>query len=93
MPSFKVAHIKEQGQDMLLFPLSGNFGLKSEADQNAVLQTLQARARGAGLPGHAVCVWEIGGRTRSIGPEAWKGYLSGLSIQWVNKQATLSIAW
>jgi hypothetical protein len=93
MPSFKVAHIKEQGQDMLLFPLSGNFGLKSPQDQTAVLATLQARAKGAGLPGHAVAVWEIGGQTHSIGPDAWRGYLSGLSMQFVMKHAKLSISW
>lgn len=93
MPSFKVAHIREQGQDMLLFPLSGNFGMKGPKDQDKVLAELQARAKAAGLSGRAVAVWEIGGRTYSVGPDPWKRFLSSISMAYVLKKVNTSIQW
>jgi hypothetical protein len=93
MPSFKVAHIHEQGQDMLLFPLDAAFGLKGPVIQDKALAELQARAHGAGLSGHAVAVWEEGNRTRSVGPKAWEAFLASLSMQFVLKRVNKTISW
>jgi hypothetical protein len=93
MPSFKVAHINEQGQDMLLFPLDPSFGLKGPVIQNNALAELQTRANNAGLAGRAVAVWEEGNKTMSIGPEPWKAFLGSLSMQYVLKRVNKSISW
>lgn len=48
MPSFKLAHIREQGQNMLLFPLDSNFGFKTSSEQNSIVEELEDRAHAAG---------------------------------------------
>ncbi len=35
MPRLKVAHLREQGQDMIIVPLDRTFGSQSRHDQNA----------------------------------------------------------
>jgi hypothetical protein len=75
MPHLKLAHIHEQGNDMLIFPLDSNFANKTSADKNATLEELQARANAAGLPGHAAAVWdEGGGRMGFFAPPRWHGF-------------------
>jgi len=58
MPTYKVAHIKEQGQDMLIFPLATGFGNQPISVQEKELGALQYRARSAGLAGSAVAFWQ-----------------------------------
>lgn len=41
MPIFKVAHINEQGIDLIITPLSSYFHYKSEAEQEEILDELQ----------------------------------------------------
>jgi hypothetical protein len=72
MPKYKVAHIREQGQDMIIFPLATSFAQKTESDQNEELGVLEFRANGAGLRGVAVAVWDAGsGRMGFRGPTQW----------------------
>ena len=54
MPRFKVAHIREQGQDMIIVPLDSTFGRKVSNDQQSITSELQARSVAAGLAGHVV---------------------------------------
>ena len=93
MPSFDVAHIHEQGQDMLLFPLANDFGLKTQAQQNAVLAELQMRARSAGLAGQAAAVWESQGRTWTLGPEPWRSFLGSIDLGFVLANVNREISW
>ena len=93
MPSFDVAHIREQGQDMILFPLDDSFGYKTSDDQRSILANLQQRARGAGLAGQAVAVWESAGLTHTLGPRPWAGFLRSLSMGAVLASVNKSISW
>jgi hypothetical protein len=83
MPSFKAAaHIRHQGQDMIIFPLSSNFGSQPVAAQEEELAALEYQAHAAGLAGHAVAVWDAGGgRTGFMGPDQWHGFLRGLNLR------------
>lgn len=58
MPRFKVAHVKEQGVDLIIIPLGSGFGSLSNSAQNAQQQELQIRANASGLAGTVVPVWE-----------------------------------
>jgi hypothetical protein len=51
MPRLQVAHLREQGQDMIIMPLDSSVGQKVRPDQNAIITELQVRARAAGLAG------------------------------------------
>jgi hypothetical protein len=93
MPRFKVAHLHEQGQDMVVVPLDGAFGSKSESDQRAALDELQAHSDGAGLKGTVVAVWESGGRMRFIAPPAWHPFVASLSMRQVAANINREIYW
>ena len=49
MPSFKIAHLREQGQDMIIVPLNSNFGYKNSSDQQNIVDEIELHARGSGL--------------------------------------------
>lgn len=93
MSSFDVAHVNEQGQNMLLFPLDSGFGRKTVHDQRSILDELEARAHRAGLAGRAAAVWESGGRTYTLGPPNWAGFLRGLSMRAVLANVNKRISW
>ena len=62
MPRFKVAHIREQGIDLIIVPLDAAFGSKTSEDQQEIIAELQLHASGAGLAGTVVPVWNAGGK-------------------------------
>lgn len=93
MPSLKAAHIREQGQNMIIFPLSSAFGSQSSSAQSAALAELERRANAAGLAGHAVAVWESGNRMYFLGPSRWQGFLRSINMHWVQKNVNKEISW
>ena len=65
MPRYKVAHLNEQGVDLVIIPLESRFGHLSAADKNAEITALPVEASGAGLKGsfYHVGLW---GRTDGL---------------------------
>jgi hypothetical protein len=93
MASFDIAHLREQGQDMIIVPLDSSFGHKSSGDQQQTIAALQASARGAGLAGTVVPVWNDGlGRMVFIAPRPWHPFFQSISLNFVagniNKRLT-----
>lgn len=81
MARFEIAHIREQGQDMIIVPLDRSFQYKSAAEQNAVRASLQLYARTAGLAGTVVPVWDSGGgRIAFLAPRPWHPFFSSLIL-------------
>lgn len=93
MPTFRIAHLREQGQDMIIVPLDSSFGNKIQADQAAVISDLQTHARGAGLAGKVVPVWESGGRMEFIAPRPWHPFFKGLSMQAIALNLNKQLSW
>jgi hypothetical protein len=94
MPTYKVAHIHEQGQDMIIFLLDPAFGWMTESDQRAELSSLGFRANAAGLRGDAAVVWDAGaGRMGFMGPNPWHPYLASISLQFVWGNVNQEISW
>jgi hypothetical protein len=94
MPQFNVAHLREQGQDMLLFALEGSsFHNKSESQQSEILAELQLRANRAGLAGQAAIFWDYGSSGYFRGPRPWHPFLRSVSTSWVVSQANRTISW
>jgi hypothetical protein len=93
MHNFKIAHLREQGQDLIIVPLESSFGSKSDDDQRAAIAELQAHARGAGLAGTIVPVWESGGRMSFIAPQPWHSFFKGLSMQHVRQNINKELSW
>ncbi len=94
MPHYKVAHIHEQGQDMIIFPLEARFGHLSQLDKDQELAVLEFQANKAGLRGSAVAVWDAGGgRMAFIGPQNWHRFLQSISLQFVRANLNKEIFW
>jgi hypothetical protein len=89
---FKIAHLKEQGQDMVIVPLDNSFGYKSSQQQNQIKNALQACAFSARLKGIVVPVWEQNNSFYFMAPQPWHPFFKGLSMQVVmqnvNKKLT-----
>ena len=95
MPTFDVAHIREQNQDLIIVLVDKSFGLRASAEQNRTQQALQACARSAGLAGTVVPVWDNGdGGMRFLAPRPWHPFFEGLTLAgvaaWVNRTLTCS---
>ncbi len=94
MPRFKVAHVREQGVDLIIVPLDGSFGHRVETEQNAVVADLQARAGSAGLAGTVVPVWDSGGgRMSFLAPPNWHPFFKNLSLRTVAANLNKEIYW
>ncbi len=84
MADFDVAHIREQGQDMIIIPLKSDFAHKTNPEQHKDIAQLQSAANRAGLQGTVVVVWDAGtGRLAFIAPQPWHAFFRGTSLQWV----------
>jgi hypothetical protein len=57
MEEFQVAHIREQGVDLVIIFVSESFGTKSDTEKARVAAALQICATAAGLAGNVVLVW------------------------------------
>jgi len=92
MQKFKVAHIREQGQDIIMVLVNRNFSIKSEDEQNEICIWLQGCATLAGLAGTVVPVWDNGGRLSFRAPQRWHPFFKSISLSFVaaNINKTLS---
>ena len=93
MERFDVAHLREQGQDMIIVVVADSFGLKSTTEQNQICAALQACATSAELAGTVVPVWNAGGgRMGFLAPELWHGFFRSIDLSFVaaniNKELT-----
>ena len=84
MPTFEVAHIKEQEQDLVIVLLNSSFGNKLENEQKRIRNVLQVCATDAGLAGTVVPVWEDAtGRMCSLAPRPWHPFFGSIDMAFV----------
>lgn len=94
MPSLKIAHLREQGQDMIIAPLERSFGTLTNDEQQATIAELQARANAAGLAGIVVPVWDHGGgRMSFIAPPPWHPFFRSITLQFVFANLNRELSW
>jgi hypothetical protein len=88
MNTFKVAHIREQGIDLIIVPLSQDFQHKSDEEQQDTISALQVCASNAGLAGTVVPVWRHGASHRFICPENWTPFFK--TFTWNNIMSNIN---
>jgi hypothetical protein len=93
MPNYKIAHLREQGQDMIIVPLDSSFEHNSPLEKQNIVADLQAHARGARLAGTVVPVWERGDRMAFIAPRPWHPFFQSLSIHAVFRSLNKELSW
>ena len=76
--TYKIAHIQEQGQDMIIIPLDSTFENKTGSDQREIIASLQAYALSAGLAGTVVVAWRTGSSHKFISPDKWQPFFKTL---------------
>ena len=93
MTQIDVAHIREQGQDMIIAPLDGSFDHKTSQQQQAAVAEIQRAATGAGLRGTVAVVWPSGGNMKFIAPRPWHPFFRSIDIRWVMANLNRSLSW
>jgi CheY-like chemotaxis protein len=84
MPHLNVAHVREQGVDLVIVLLDTDLGRQSPDAQLAKLEALRAAAAEARLGGEVVPVWDIGdGRMGFIAPPGYHPYFKSISLDLV----------
>lgn len=84
MTTFEVAHLREQGQNMIIVVVSPRFGNSGASEQDRICRQLQIAASSAGLAGTVVPVWDSGGgRMGFLAPRPWHSYFRSLSLHTV----------
>ena len=92
MPKFRVAHLREQGQNMLIFPLESGVHHRTDQEKSEILNELEMRANAAGLAGSAVIVWEYGRSFNFMGPRAWHPFLRSISMSFVQRNVNREVS-
>lgn len=94
MTTLDVAHVREQGIDMIIVPLDHSFNHKTSAQQNAARTEIQARANSAGLRGAVALVWDAGGgRTAFLAPTNWQRFFQSVNLRWVMAKLNRELSW
>jgi hypothetical protein len=94
MPKLKVAHVREQGVDLIIAPLDHDFGYKTSQDQQAIVGEIQMHSSQAGLAGAVVPVWDGGGgRMAFIAPNNWHPFFRSLNLRAVWANVNREISW
>lgn len=90
--TYQVAHIREQGQNMIIIPVSNSVNNIGTAKQNELKSSLQLFAQDAGLAGEVCLVWEHGNHFHFLAPSQWHGFFKSINMQFVarniNKKLT-----
>ncbi len=92
--TYEVAHIREQGQDMIIIPVSNSVNNMTNQKQNELKSSLQYFAGDAGLAGEVCLVWEHSRHFHFLAPQQWHGFFKSINMQFVahnvNKKLTCS---
>ncbi|MEF9672523.1 hypothetical protein QNM99_10265 [Pseudomonas sp. PCH446] len=94
MAKYKVAHIHEQGNDMIIIPLDSSFNSKTDGQQADAMEAFQIAASSAGLRGSVVLIWKSGSYVKFRGPQQWHPFLKSPGIYQlvmanINKELTI----
>jgi len=91
MPEYRIAHIREQGQDMIIVPLESRFLNRPAAEKESFRLALQRCAAQHRLKGTDCLVWNYGRRFYFLAPPPWRLFFKGLSMAAVNRNINKKI--
>jgi hypothetical protein len=93
MPSIPVAHLYEQGQDMVIVIMDPGFARANPSQQEAIIGQLQARAKASGLTGTVAMVWDAGGKLDYLIPQPWHDFFQSITLDDVRARINAEIRW
>lgn len=84
MPTFQVAHLRRDGQDVIIVPVDRFFGVRSSAEQARIQEAFQRSAAAADMPGVVVLVWEdASGRMAFRASPPWHAFFESIDMVYV----------
>lgn len=84
MPTFQVAHLRRDGQDVIIVPVDRSFGKRSPAEQARIQEAFQRSAAAVDIPGVVVPVWEdASGRMAFRAPPPWHDFFKSIDMVYV----------
>jgi len=84
MTKLRVAHIREQGVDLIIVPLDKGFGESSPTAQQQAVESLRMAATLAGLRGDVVPVWDSGdNRMGFLAHKNYHPYFMSINLEFV----------
>jgi hypothetical protein len=84
MPTFQVAQLRRDGQDVIIVPVDRSFGKRAPAEQARIQEAFQRSAATADLSGVVVPVWEdSSGRMAFRAPPPWHDFLKSIDMVYV----------
>ena len=84
MPTFQVAHLQRDGQDIIIVPVDRTFGKRSPAEQAHIQEAFQRSAVSVEMNGVVVPVWEdAAGRMAFRAPPPWHEFLKSIDMVFV----------
>ncbi len=80
----RIAHIREQGVDLIIVPLDKSFGGKTPTEQQGAVEALRMSATLAGLAGDVVPVWDTGdNRMGFLAHKNYHPYFKSITLEFV----------
>jgi len=67
MAKYKIAHIREQGIDLIIAPLDSSFEYRTSQEQQEFISALQICASSTGLAGAVIPIWQYGNTAIALG--------------------------
>lgn len=94
MAKYKIAHVREQGQQMIIAPLDGSFNNRSQQEKNDFMEAFQIAASSAGLAGQVALIWKSGSTVHFMAPRPWHPFFQSRGIYQlvmtnINKELTI----
>lgn len=94
MAKYRIAHINQKGQQMIIAPLDSAFNSRTQQDKNDFMNAFQAAATSAGLAGTVALIWKSGNTVHFMAPQPWHPFFRSqgiyqLIMQNINKELTI----
>ena len=84
MPTFQVAHLRHEDQDVIIVPMDRAFAKRSSSEQARIQEAFQRSAHAAKIPGVVVLVWEdAAGKMAHRSPPMWTEFLKSIDMVYV----------
>ena len=93
MPTIKIAHIREQSQDMIIVPFDESFERQTDLQKNEAIAEIQLASRSAGLAGEVVAIWPYGTGTKFIAPKPWHPFFQSLGYHQAVSLLNRDLSW
>ena len=91
--TFDIAHIREQGNDLIMVIVPTKFDRYATSDKQLVSASLQKCSKEARISGKVVLVWnKPNGSMGFFGPTPWHPFLKSINMRWVKARVNKELS-